>query len=195
MALLSTPIVSSPQARCRRDAGALCPGLCSRALLSRSDTPCCPASVCLPPPGASLPPRPSWCPRGFCPGAYRHRAAGKRFSHGACAAAGVSRLGHPSGIIITWLGGSSSYVAPLNKSEPRPRENTDLKMNQTRPLLLTVSASLTSFDFLRNKGSWPQFNRELEGSPRSCPVRRKPQAALSRKPLLQRFIRESIPPL
>lgn len=48
---------------------------------------------------------------------------------------------------------------------------------------------LMSFDFLRNKGSRPQFNQELEGS-RVLPGE-KPRAAPSREPLLQHFIRES----
>lgn len=37
-------------------------------------------------------------------GLQTHRAAGKRFSHGACCCCWCFRLGHPSGIIITWLG-------------------------------------------------------------------------------------------
>ena len=91
-------------ARCRGDAGALRPGLCSRGSLSRSDILCCPTSVHLPPqvplcrlalPGA---------PGGSAQGLTDTEQLGKASPHGARCRHWYFWLGHPSGVIVTQFG-------------------------------------------------------------------------------------------
>lgn len=89
-------------ARCRRAAGAPHAGLCSRASLSRSDSPCCPASVRLPPQAPLCRLALPGVPGGSAQGPTEQ--PGNASPHGACCCRWCFRLGHPSGIIITWLG-------------------------------------------------------------------------------------------